>query len=258
MLPIFLFLTLTFSSANELQDSQSPTDTGTVFTQALTSFKAQDYTKSRDLFKALLIQSPDDPVVLYNLGLVEFSENHAGAAAGYWRRALWLKPGYAPALSGLTQLQKKYPQLGTPLFPESLYLHISPWVILIVSVFALAFSGFSIIQNWQRQKKGEQSRWILPILGGLVFAGSFLICTHYFAVYSQEIRSTLIEAETPLYSSPSLSAPSLLNLPEGSNVKVLRESTPNSESKESWIQVQKSPTQVGWVLKDKVFVHSGI
>lgn len=258
MLPIFLFLTLTFSRGAELPDSAANTDPGTVFTQALESFKAHDYTKSREFFKTLLLQSPNDPVLLYNLGLVEFTDNHPGAAAAYWRRALWLSPGDSPSLEGLAQLQKKLPSVDVG-GVIALYLRFPPWIYLFLSCALFLISGWLVLGNLKQAKSGQPVKAVyLTILSGILFLGLLGITTHYFFIYSQEERATLLENNTALYASPSESAPSLVSLPEGTDVLILREQKNSEEAKDQWFQVQKSSVQVGWVQKDKIFLHSGM
>jgi tetratricopeptide (TPR) repeat protein len=85
MLPLCLLVSLTFWVSSAFPDAS----TDTVFTQALESFKQSDLAKSRESFLQLLQKSPNDPVLLYNLGLVEFSDQHPGRAMAYWRKALF-------------------------------------------------------------------------------------------------------------------------------------------------------------------------
>lgn len=257
MLPIFIFLTLTFSHGSDLPYTVGDSQSESVFTQALQTFKAQEYAKSRDLFKTLLTQNPDDKVLLYNLGLVEFSESRFGAALGYWRRALWISPGYSPALEGVSQLHKKLPTTNDSSFLGSLYLRVPPWLFLGASCLLLLSCGFLSVNNLQKTKNGKAAYWFLPSSLGLLFLGAATVTTHYFFIFAQEEHATLIEGNTALYSSPSETAPSLVNLPEGTDVLILRKQE-SEDPKNQWIQVKKSSIQVGWIQKDKIFIHSGI
>jgi hypothetical protein len=49
-----------------------------------------------------------------------------------------------------------------------------------------------------------------------------------------------------------------VNLPEGTDVLILRKQEATDDPKNQWIQVKKSSIQVGWIQKDKIFIHSGI
>jgi tetratricopeptide (TPR) repeat protein len=220
-----------------------------LFTEGLEFFKKGDFTQSRERFSQLLKENPQDPLLLFNLGLVEFNDKHPGRALAYWRKALYLSPGFSPALSGMAQLKK------TKSFPEDnpllwLYWRV-PFVFLLGAVFLFfTLSGFLWIRFAAKSKLGKPAApwsFALSVVAFLIFTG---FAIHDYQLLFMETKATIMEVTVPAYSSPSSEAPSLFEFREGDEVVVRR-------SQDDWLQVQKSATHVGWIKKNQLLIHSG-
>lgn len=249
MLPLYLLVSLTFWAPSAFPDS----GVGSVFTQALESFKQNDLAKSRETFLQLIQDSPDDPVLLYNLGLVELTDQHPGRALAYWRKALYLRPGFAPAREGLNRIEGQKTS-GIP--PVAWWQKLSRYVSLslLLAAFLVSFSLclFFVIRWWRAQKfQLTKPPLYLPLILGtltIVFAG--LSWLHYSQT-QQHVLATVMLPSAAVHSSPTEDSPALFDFREGEEVRVRR-------ADGDWFQVQKGATAIGWIKKEQIFIHSGI
>lgn len=248
MLSLYLLVSLTFWCSSADPDSAG---SASVFTQSLESFKQSDLAKSRESFLQLLTESPNDPVLLYNLGLVELTDQHPGRALAYWRKALYLKPGYRPALDGISKIEKlKKSNLPDYAFWQKIPFYFSLSFFLAATLLFLVLSVFSAVRR-QRAIKLQMSRptLMLPLaLSGSTLMFLCLALLTYFLVHQKKLG--IVIADAPVHSSPSDESPALFNFSEGDEVSIFREN-------ENWIQVQKSATALGWIKKNQLFIHSG-
>lgn len=253
MLPASIFLALTFWISPTFSDSE----TASVFTQALQSFKQGELAKSRDSFLQLLSTHPDDPVLLYNLGLTEMTDQHPGRALAYWRKALYLDPGFSPAVAGLTQLAQLKKFDFTPSLSEQIHWRLSLTTFLAALWLTCLFSGLWLLR-WARSRKElseENSRstsavplWPVFISGLFSLVFLFLASQRFWRDHYQ-VTGTVLASSAPVYASPSVDSPALFDFKEGDEVRVHR-------SKEGWLQVQRGDTAAGWVKKDEVLVYA--
>jgi tetratricopeptide (TPR) repeat protein len=247
MLPLCLIVSLTFWLSSAFPDA--PTDT--VFTQALESFKQSDLAKSRENFQQLLQSSPNDPVLLYNAGLVEFSDQHPGRAMAYWRKALFLRPGFSPALTAINQLEK---QKNPAIIPAQWWQKGPRYVSLSWLLGTLLiFTSFSVVFNIRRQRAKKLQLSvppIWPVISGLVFSVFLvgLIALHASLLHWHTM-ATVLETVS-IHSSPNSESPALFDFKEGDEVIIHRQNG-------DWLQIQRGSTAIGWVQKAAIFVHSG-
>lgn len=247
MLPFSILLALTFSFSSAFPDS----DLDTVFTQGLESFKRSDLAQSRGAFLQLINDYPNDPSVLYNLGLVEFKDQHPGRALAYWRKALYLSPGYSPALQGLSHLkQQKYqPVLQIP-FSTEVYWRIPLLYLFLSALLSLSAFAFFMIRWMSKKKLGVPPSLIAPAFLGFLGLITLAAALHDFQTFQLRSSGTIMETSAPVHSSPSNESPALFEFKEGDEVTVRREAG-------EWLQVQKSATSIGWLKKNQLFLHSG-
>jgi tetratricopeptide (TPR) repeat protein len=247
MLPLCLLVSLTFWVSSAFPDAS----TDTVFTQALESFKQSDLAKSRESFLQLLQKSPNDPVLLYNLGLVEFSDQHPGRAMAYWRKALFLQPGFSPAVAGVSQLEK---QKKSSLVPAQWWQkgprYVSlPWLMGALLVFISLSVVFSVRRKRALKIKiPEPPLWPLPVCLTASALLSVFIALHISLTHWQTLATVM--DPVAIHSSPSVESPALFDFKEGDEVVVHRQNG-------DWLQIQRGSTAIGWVQKNAIFIHSG-
>lgn len=248
MLPLYLLVSLTFWAPPAFPDSGA----GPVFTLALESFKQNDLAKSRETFLQLIQDSPDDPVLLYNLGLVELTDQHPGRALAYWRKALYLRPGFSPALEGLRRIEG---QKGTGVPALTLWQKF-PRLISLPALLAITLASLSLCLffgiRWRRAQKFQLATVsITSVIGfGLLTLVMSLLSWFHFSQTQQFTLATVMLPAAAVHSSPSENSPALFDFREGDEVRVRR-------TDGEWLQVQKGATAIGWIKKEQIFVHSG-
>jgi len=243
-MPIFLLWFSLFSTGF----AATPPET---FTHGLESFKKNDFTQSRADFNELLKQHPNDPTLLYNLGLVELSDKHPGRALAYWRKALYVDPGFSPSLTGISRLaeSKALPQLSIPPLLW-MYWRVSFTISLALTLGTFLLAGLFWVRYLARKKfSGTSSLW-KPLLLSALFVTFAIFSVHNFWLLHKDTKATVMDNNVAVYSSPSLEAPSLFEFNEGDEVVVRRQNG-------DWFQVQKSATSVGWIRKEQAYIHSG-
>jgi tetratricopeptide (TPR) repeat protein len=239
------------SEASTATHPPSPPTTGD-FTQALETFKAKDLNESRKQFSELLTQHPNDPVLLYNLGLVEYTDKHPGKALAYWRKALYLQPGFSPALSGIRQVHRVIPNFKSneASIAKELYWRVPLWFFFGSTFIFFVFAGALWILHIARRKKDAPSSSLGPVLASTFFLIFISLTLHAYISYYEPLQGTILDSPVAVRSAPSEESPSLLEFNEGDEVVILR-------TQDNWLQVQKSATAAGWIPKEKALVHSG-
>ncbi|MCC6138487.1 MAG: hypothetical protein IT287_07625 [Bdellovibrionaceae bacterium] len=243
---ILLSLTMWISPAYSQTDQRtiSPSE---MFTTALQKFKTKDYVQSRQMFSQLLSAHPNDTALLYNVGLVEATDNHPERAFAYWRKALFLSPGHGPSLEGISSLK---PGVVSYSFPLWIYWRVPIAVLSILAFLFWCLSAALIVRNIRRNSQQKPVRWDVSALCGILFLLFTTLAIHDYVVLFSVPSATLM-ANTPAQASPANDAPSLFDFKEGDDVHVLR-------AQNGWLHVQKSETAVGWVKSTALLIHSGI
>ena len=236
MLPASIFLALTFWFTPAFPDS----GTTDVFTQALQNFKQGELAKSRDSFLQLLTSHPEDPVLLYNLGLTELNDQHPGRALAYWRKALYLDPGFSPAVAGLSRLAQLKKFDFTPTLTEQIHWRLSLTFFLVALWITCLFSGLWLIHK-------STPLWPAIVSGFFAFIFLFFASQRFLRDHYHQ-TGTILATSALVYASPSEEAPALFDFKEGDEVRVHR-------NKEGWLQVQRGATAAGWVKKEQVLVY---
>ena len=83
----------------------NPDDTSLITTQADFYYKLNDLVMYKKLINEALEKSPNDPVLLYNLGVVSSKANQNEDAEKYFLKAIQLKQDYADAYLNLSELK---------------------------------------------------------------------------------------------------------------------------------------------------------
>lgn len=246
MLTVYIFIALSFFSPQSFSDSSS----NTLFSQGLKSFKSKNFTSSKENFEQLLKEHPDDPTLLFNIGLVAFEEKRLGEATAYWRKALYLKPGFSPAIQGLEQVEQLLSQDRDVSLLEDVYRRVPITISFTLCFLSFAILVFLTAHSSIRSKQGRPALlWQLALMSTLFILSASFAFIHYQRVFIST-KATVLEESTNVYASPSKEAPSLLTFSEGVEVNVIRK-------EKNWTQVRKSSTEVGWVTNDKIFIHAG-
>ncbi|MFT7352295.1 MAG: tetratricopeptide (TPR) repeat protein [Flavobacterium sp.] len=82
----------------------NPEDISLITSEADLYFKLKDMDSYKRLINEALAKSPDDPILLFNLGVVSSNSNQLEDAERYYKRVIELKPDYKDAYLNLAEL----------------------------------------------------------------------------------------------------------------------------------------------------------
>lgn len=251
------------SNANEaISETQkavaSKSEDSNNYLKALELGRQGKWEDARQALEQVLEKNPGSPSVLYNLGVSEYHLKRLGAAIGYWRKAVYRGRGYSPAEKALAEIEGKFPGVRQDSAVSEVFswlfrnvpFHIVLAVCLFTFVFAILKHGKWMGQKCmaERMEEDPPPRPVSAYLGAaLGFALlSLLVCVELWSLIP---RATVIKSGVELRVGPSEKEASLLLVPEGSQVRVLR-------SVEHWVQVEVAAGAAGWVPEGALMVES--
>ena len=210
-----------------------------LFGQAVQAYHGAHYQEAVDLNEALLSKGYASAAVHYNLGNAYLRSGHLGRSIVNYLRASRLTPRDSDVRSNLV-------------FARSQVENYSPWPGHSIFVFAQKF--------WSE----DELRWLAFL--AFVFGGTFFLGALYMGIRRKRVvlgtvllglmamyltgaavfqklalagRAVCIERVEARFE-PSAQATAYFKVPEGTELKVLRE-------KEEWYKVQRSDGKTGWV-----------
>ena len=99
---LFILLPLPSSYAQDLENG---------FVEGVAAYQAKDFEKALSFFQPLFEQYPNNPVILYNLGLVKYQQGELGLALGLWRKARIIDQSFSEVASAISFTEEQ-------LFPD--------------------------------------------------------------------------------------------------------------------------------------------
>ena len=164
-----VILSLFLASSFSFGETTMPVETEpSGFLNGVKAYQAKDYQKAKDIFKSLSEEYPDNPSLLFNLGLSEFQLGHQGLALGLWHQALFLDRSFSPALEAINYAENKlFPEKkGGFLLIHSLYswltgwpLHL--WILLSLTSFFWFFLVFHRVRDQTKKIPFNLALWSL-------------------------------------------------------------------------------------------------
>lgn len=256
---VFLLLTL-WPIGAQSQDSLlgSSGSSGTVssgasaFSAGVMAFQKSDLSGAKTAFLESLKIEPENPLSLYNLGLVEAQEGNKGRAIALWRRALVIRPGFKAPTHAIKWTRGK---LERPDISHEVEFWDSFRQSFLISFplahFALATACLLLVSGWlilsylgaRRRAELEQIRNPpFPTVGAisclLFLAMAFLSAAKIMD--SLESRGTIVIKSVDAKSAPDSSATTMFSLYEGLEVLIRARSG-------DWAQVTFPGGSTGWV-----------
>ncbi len=215
----------------------------TSFLDGVKAYQAKDYKKAESIFFSLSKEYPDNPNLIFNLGLSEFHLQRPGLALGLWRKARFIDKSFSPAQKAISYAEDfLFPDRQRPSFIKNLYRRASAvslhfWIFLSLTS---AFIFFWYILEYGVKLKKSPLLWpfwiyilIVPII--LSTGLSFLIYAD-----QNQMKATVIQKNRLTYANPSPDAPSLYELREGQLVSV-------EKFHGNWIQIRTLSGSPSWV-----------
>lgn len=231
------------------------------FEEGLKHYSEKKYPEAEKIWKQALSESPSDPSVIFNLGLLYSQQNRWGLAMAHFREAQLLSPrhpGLSEAMDYILQtskirgLQEDSNLLGLfekhlgriILLPEVLSLH------LFISVLLLFLLGSLFRSRRRAQLKltppphpTKRHYWMVALWSLLSVFLALKITTTIHQ------KGTIIRQEMAfIRSGPFNEAPQITTIPEGAQVNV-------TDYYQDWMQVQFKDQPTGWVhRKDLILI----
>ena len=237
-------------------------DTNMTLGKGLKHYQQSQYLEAQNAFQSLLKSYPNNPTLLFNLGLVHYQLEHYGLAIGLWHKVLDQNPYFAKATQAIDFTQKKI-SIQRSLSQISWQERMRKWVLIYISwdicLFLTAAFGFFFL--WLKikylaaynlaLKKGDNRPAISTrfFLLGLSFALT-LVFTLMKIKEHTTLRATIISPKVSTYISPSQETASLFELLEGSDVII-------KQMNNNWVQVSDLEGQMGWIQQKHVFHYAG-
>lgn len=224
------------------------------FIEGVTAYQNKEYQKAQNVFQSLLEQHPQNPTLIYNLGLAEFQLGNQGLALGLWRKARNLDPGSKNIQAAIAYSEDLlFPSENNPTFIQGVantLLNVPLNVWMLLSLLSLAVAGYLAIEHGTKQKK-PFFQWptgfyfFLPLF---IFAAS-LAATSLFE--KSRHKATVVEKNLLVHTGPSDSTPTLSELKEGQTILVLN-------NHDGWLQIRTLNGDPGWVPGKSVIAFGGL
>jgi tetratricopeptide (TPR) repeat protein len=228
------------------------------FKAGVEAFQKRDFKQARASFHESLRIDDLNPVVLFNLGMVELRSGKLGLTLAMWRKALVVSPSYAPARQGekWAKSQLKRPEIPhEPLLWESFrkiaLVPVELGRYLLLTALTLLAAGWLILRHMGQRRMARLEEKPMPGFPiSAVVCGFLLLTTGLLsaakAYDSRVVRGTVLEEKVEVRSSPSANGTPLFELYEGLEVIV-------RQSVDGWRQVTYPGGTTGWIPQQAVF-----
>ena len=225
-------------------------ETSVNFVDGIQALQNKDYEKSKEIFSQLLAEHPQNPALLYNLGLSQYHLGQKGLALGLWRKARFLNPSMKQAKAAIQYAEEElFPDRQQPGAFYGIYTWLksfSPHLWLALSFLGSLFFFWTAITLVARRKEpfSQWPVWQYSLIPLLIFTFVFSIIT---SLEFYHVKATVIGSDAITRATPSETAPTLASLSEGLLVNVERRM-------DDWVQIRTSTGAPGWIKKDKLLI----
>ena len=223
----------TFSWALAEKDALS------LFTQAVKAYHGAHYGEAVDLNETLLSQGYVSAAVYYNLGDAYFKSGFLGKALVNYLRAARLTPRDSDLRANLSfarsQVENYSPWPNHSIFMPAQKFWAReelPWIAFAAFVVAGTFLLVGLYAGLRRKR-------VVLGTGLLGVAAIYLMGAVIFQLVDRAGQAVCVERVEARFE-PSAQATAYFKIPEGAELKVLRE-------KERWFKVERSDGKAGWV-----------
>lgn len=223
------------------------------FLEAVKAYQNKDYAKAQESFAPLVTDNPENPILLYNLGLSEYQLGHFGKALGLWRKARSIDPQFKPTQQAIEFTEEQlFPEQKSSNFIVILFNTLKGlplWAWALLSLLTFLLSSYWSLEYGVNRKVGL-SHW--PIW--LYFMFPLFLLSSSMAVVSyreaSQLMATVISQNQKTKILPNAESPSLFELTEGQVVAVER-------WQGAWAQIRTSNGAPGWVPSEALISYKG-
>jgi len=213
-----------------------------IYQSAGEAYEAGDFPKAISLYEQIVHARLGSESLFLNLGTAHFRNGSPGKAVLWFRRAAMLSPGMPELKQNFTFLRQ---QLGFLEFGDSTWkrslLAISPFLLRSVAWLLLWLGLFGLLWSFVfANKKGKAAG--VPVASFLLLgAAACFSLNHYRSSrLAPENFATVVIAKTSALVAPAPDSPSVIDLPEGSELRILQDTGP-------WVYALMPGDLVGWV-----------
>jgi tetratricopeptide (TPR) repeat protein len=215
-----------------------------LFLQAAEYYKKGDYEMAVRLNSQALATGFESAAIHYNLGNSYLRSRQLGRAIASYLKAQRLSPGdvdvlanlnYARGMVSAPALAETRPFWSVPF--ERFTPHELRWVALVVFMFTATVSLVGLYAGWKRRKV---LAW--AVAGGVVFIYCLI---GVFDRAAEDAGLGVCVEGVAVTFEPSTQATTYFQLPEGAEVRILRE-------KDGWSKVERADGRIGWAPSNVV------
>jgi tetratricopeptide (TPR) repeat protein len=223
------------------------------FLAGVSAYRAKDYERAKTVFTELMEQNPDNPILLYNLGLVEYQLGRFGWALGLWRKARTLAPGKVPAEAAIAYTEERlFPERQKQTFIVVIYnalLNLPSWLWRLSSLLGFMITGWWGLEYGVKRRLPPNlwPSWIYIVFPLFLLGLSFTLIG---AIESMQTSATVVEKDLLARVSPSETSPTILQLEEGQKVTV-------DQYHGEWARIHGQNGAPGWVPRQAVLEFKG-
>jgi len=244
ILPILLLL---------LVESLFAQDATILFKKANTSYREGLYEKALLNYQkidSLGISSAD---LYYNLGNTYYKLNQIAPSIYYYEKALLLDPKLEDAKHNLVFAQRMTIDAFESL-PKSIFQRFNEQVIYPISynswawlsvVLAFFIALFFLLYYFSKYTNRKRLFFILSSFSLLLFLFSLSFSIKAKHYYQTDKPAIVFEHKVAIKAEPSLKAPSIFELHEGTKVQIL-------EELDNWYQIKIVDGKTGWIVSTSV------
>lgn len=228
-----------------------------LFENGVKSFQAKEFDKASTFFTQALDLQPENTTVLVNLASAEFQTGQKTAAFAHYKKAAHLDPYFSTAQQGLdfvkSQIQIREIPHRIETYQRMREYFVEPFSVmipLVLSTVLFLIWGLKTIRHLGNKKRAYLAGEDPSSLGLTHVILTILLVTSLvwlaFFKYDSSIKRGIVKQESvSLKSAPLMTAPEILQVFGGLEVKILRH-------QDGWTQIEYPGSVAGWIESSAV------
>ncbi|MEC5128903.1 hypothetical protein VSU19_19220 [Verrucomicrobiales bacterium BCK34] len=222
--------------------------TDEVYEEAIKDFTKGSYDNAEAKFLTLVKRGLISKELYFNLGTTLEKKDQAGKSALWMRRALLLAPDMVEPRQNLRFLKKKLGYLefadeGTAAILRDLPPTLGDWIAMIgLWLVAICLAMAFLLPRYQDRRFRPL---LFACLAAILAFGGAWFSQHYARNYAIENFATVTARGVTALTSPVPDAKAVIDLPPGSEVRILQETGP-------WTYVEIPGEIRGWLRNEQL------